>query len=301
MWSEEELWLKGRLYVQRGLDAGREGSLYPFWMTLALEFISRAALSKINPVLNADLRHENNIFFGLGLESPGTPRTLPIHAVYSRCVRFVPGFELSHQNFCDFLGLQRNTELHTGSLPFENMKLQEWLKGYYEVTEILCQHLGRELEDLFGDDEAEAARELLKASADGLETSVKGTIAAHKKVFDTKPDEERAQLREDARIRSQASFEIMTSKAVDCPACSSPNLVRGRDIGRSTPYYEEEALLEDVTILSQSYYCRACGLNLPTLAHLQCAGIEPQFTVPEETDLHQHQEFDYYEDEYNNE
>ena len=298
MWSETNLWKKGMLYIQRAHEADRDSSLYPFWMTLALEFIARAALSKISPVLNADPRQEDNIFYGLGIESSESPKTIPLHTVYSRCVRLVEGFESSHRNFCDFLGIQRNTELHTGGLPFENLKLNEWLKEYYEVVEILCTHLGRDLEDLFGEEEAEAARELLKASAQGLESSVKSTIAAHKRVFEGKGNEEKDALRNEAWVKSHVGDE--TSTSVSCPACLCENAIKGREIARSRPYYEDDQLFEDVTILSQSYFCNACGLNLPTLAHLQIAGLEPQFTVVSITDLHQHQEFDFYDYEYMN-
>ena len=299
MWSEDELWAKGKLYVQRALEVGREDSLYPFWMSLALEFLARAALSKISPVLNADQREEKNILFGLGIETSGTPKTIPLHTVYSRCERLVQGFEKSHRNFCDFLGFQRNEELHTGGLPFENLKLQDWLKDYFTVVEVLCRHLERSLEDLLGNVEGGAARELLLADSAQLESSVKEMVAAHMKVFDGKLEAEKSNLREEARVGCR--FPDDSSKRVDCPSCSSPNLVRGREIGRSRPYYEDGNLLEEVTMLSQSYYCHACGLNLPTLAHIQWSGIELEFTVEVWTDLHEHQEFDYYYDEYRNE
>ena len=299
IWSEEELWFKGKLYVERALEADRDGSLYPFWMSLGLEFIARAALSRISPVLNADPRTEDNIFFGLGLDITRSPKTIPIHTVYARCVRLIPGFESSHKNFCDFLGLQRNTELHTGGLPFENLSLQNWLKDFYDVADVLCQYLDRSLEELLGDDEAEAARELLKASVEGLESSVKGNIAAYRKVFEDKPNEQRVQLREDARIRAQVTSGLSTT--ADCPACSSPNRTQGRELTRSKPYFEDGELLEDITAMSQSYSCQACGLSLPTLGHLQWAEIGLQFTVTDVTDLHLHQEFDYYEQEYMNE
>ena len=299
IWSEDDLWSKGKLYIRRALDADRNGALYPFWMTLALEFIARAALSKVHPVLNADLRSEKNVYFGLGLDTSGTPKTIPIHAVFGRCVEFVEGFETSHKAFCDFLGLQRNAEVHTGGLPFENLRLQEWVEKYYDIVEILCRHLGHDLEELLGCQEARAARELLQASAAGLESSVRSAIAAHKKVFHDKPKTERTLLRDQARIRTYAKAGL--SAAVDCPACSSSNLVKGRAIRTSMPYYDEGTLLEDTICQSESYSCHACGLGLPTLSHIQWSGIEPQFTVVTETDLHQHQEFDYYEYEYMNE
>lgn len=135
MWSEQEYWLKAQLYIRRAQSAEGEDGLYAYWMALALEFIARAALSKVNPVLNADSTQVQNIYFALGLANVGNPKTVPLHTAFKRCVVVVDGFEEAHRSFCDFLGVQRNEELHTGSLPFENLKLQDWLQDYYEVLE----------------------------------------------------------------------------------------------------------------------------------------------------------------------
>ena len=299
MWSEEEYWSKARLYIRRAQTAENDDGLYAFWMSLALEFVARAALSKVSPVLNADPMQVENIYFALGLGGIGTPKTVPLHSVFVRCLKVVDDFDDHHRIFCDFLGVQRNEELHTGSLPFESLRLRDWLQKYYEVLDILCRHLGRDLDDLLGAVEAAAAREVLKASSEGLESSVKQSIADHLRAFDEKPNDERQGLQGDASLRTIMSHTEL-SDVVDCPACSSKNLVTGRPIRRSKPYYEEDSLLEEVTCLSESYSCFACDLSLPSASHLQWSGIEPQFTVVLETSLHDHQEFEYYE-EYTNE
>ena len=199
------------------------------------------------------------------------------------------------------MGVQRNEELHTGALPFGDLKLQKWLQNYYEVVDILCQHLERDLGDLLGSDEAEAAHELLKATAKGLESTVKQSIADHKRVFDAKSQKDREQLESDAWVRAMtAKLSTEFANLEDCPSCSSKGLVTGRQIRRSKPYYDEDRLLEEVTCLSESYSCHACGLSLPSASHLRWSGFEPQFTVVLETSLHEHQEFEYYE-EYMNE
>ena len=41
MWSEEEYWSKARLYVRRAQQAEFEDGLYPFWLSLAMEFLGR--------------------------------------------------------------------------------------------------------------------------------------------------------------------------------------------------------------------------------------------------------------------
>lgn len=301
MWSEEEYWDKARLYVRRAQSAEADDGLYPFWLSLALEFLARAALSKVSPVLNADPKQVENIYFALGLDNVGSPKTVPLHSVFRRCVTIVDGFEDSHRKFCDFLGVQRNEELHTGALPFEDLKLQKWLQNYYEVLDILCRHLERELGDLLGSDEAEAARELLKATAKGLESTVKQLVAAHEKVFDAKSQKEQEQLESDAWVHAMAA-KLSTEFAdlVNCPSCSSSGLVTGRLLRKAKPDYEDGLLVEEVTCRSESFSCQACGLRLPSVSHLYWSGIEPQFTVTLETSLHDHQELEYYE-EYMNE
>lgn len=295
MWSEEEYWSKARLYIRRAQSTENDDGLYPFWMSLALEFIARAALSKVSPVLNADPKDLGSIYFALGFEDIGTPKTVPLHAVFGRCVKVVNNFDDQHRKFCDFLSVQRNEELHTGSLPFEGLKLQDWLQRYYEVLDILCCHLERNLEDLLGPEEAEGAREVLKASAKGMESLVKQLIADHRRAFDARPEEDKQKLRGDAEFRSLMSHTEL-SEVVACPACSSKNLVTGRPIRKSRPYYEDDSLLEAVTCLSESYLCSACNLSLPSASHLQWSGVEPQFTVSLETSLHDHQQFEYYEE-----
>ena len=301
MWSEQEYWSKGQLYIRRAQMAEADDGLYAFWMALAMEFIARAALSKVSPVLNADPRKVENIYFALDVGEIGTPKTVPLHSVFLRCVEVVDGFEDQNRNFCDFLGVQRNVELHTGALPFEDLKLQEWLQSYYEVLDILCRHLERDLDDLLGSEESSAARELLQASIEGLQSSVKNSIAAHKNVFDGKSNEEQQQLRHNAlnRIVSTATSAELSS-SVDCPACASSGIVEGRRVRSSIPYYENESLFENVTGLTESFVCYVCGLELPSVSHVRWSGIEPQFTVILETSLHEHQEFEYYE-EYMNE
>ena len=302
MWSEKEYWSKGQLYVRRAQSVGADDGLYAFWLSLAMEFVARAALSKVSPVLNADPKQIENIYYALGLEGVGRPRTVPLHSVFLRCLRVVDGFDESHRKFCDYLGLQRNDELHTGRLPFEDLKLQDWLGNYYEVMDILCRHLDMTLGDLLGPDEAEAAQELLKASEEGLRDSVKRAIAAHRRVFDGKPEEEREQIQRNSAVNAlvaKVPGDLSTEAA--CPACSSSNaVVAGRQIRKSTPYYDGDNILEEITGLSEYFECFACGLRLPSASHLRWSGVEPQFTVVEKTSLHELQEFDYYA-EYMNE
>ena len=301
MWSEEDYWLKSKLYIRRAQASDSEDNLYPFWMALAMEFIARASLSKVHPVLNADPRQVENIYFSLGLGDIGNPKTIPLHAVFQRCVAVVDGFEENHKSFCDSVGVQRNEELHTGSLPFADLKLQEWLQRCYEVLDIFTRHLGKSLKELLGTAEGEAALELLKSSKEGLETSVKQKIADRKREFGVRSEDEKEQLVSEARARvlSEKKGKDL-GEVVECPSCSSGGLVTGRPVRRSKPYYEDGYLFEEVTAWTESFVCYACELKLTNASQIRWSGIEPQFTDIVETDLHEQQQFEYY-DEYMNE
>ena len=295
MWSEQEYWDKARLYIDRAQSARADEGLYPFWMALAMEFVARAALTKISPVLNADPNHLDSIYFALGVKDVGKPKSLPLHAVISRCVTLVDGFEKPHQGFCELLGLQRNEELHTGALTFEDLDLSSWLPKYYEVLDILCRHLDRDLHDLLGAEEAAVAREMLAQNAEGLEHSTKQRIAAYKEVFEEKDEAEREHLANVARIQAQ-SGEIAADLAtiVECPACPSSGLVTGREIRKSAPYLEDDYLVEEITGLTEAFVCYACGLKLSSVSEIRWSGIAPNFTTEEATSLHELQEMEYY-------
>ena len=158
------------------------------------------------------------------------------------------------------------------------------------------------LEDLLGDEEAEAARDLLKVDEQGLESLVKQTIADYRRDFHARSETEQKQLSSDAWIQARTSGSASAlSDLIDCPACSSTASVRGRMIRSSKPYYEDDCLYTEMTGHAEDFACGACGLRLPTPRHLHWAGIEPQFAVTEETSLHDLQIFDYYQEEYMNE
>jgi len=71
-------------------------------------------------------------------------------------------FTKPRREFCDYFSNLRNQELHTSELPFESLSETKWLARCYDVCEVLCQHLGKTLADLFGD-EADSAQALIRA------------------------------------------------------------------------------------------------------------------------------------------
>lgn len=297
MWDPEQYWNKARLYARRALEDGREDWERAFWAALALEFLARSALATIHPVLNADPQNEANLFYALGYDIKGQPRSLPVHAVLGRLGRLVPDFDKPTKEFCDFFIIVRNRELHTTELAFQGLTESEWLPRYYRATKILCGFIGRELAELVGTDTAATADLLIEALESDKRTEVLQNIAAHRAVFEAKPEDERERLSAEQSVL--AGIWTGAVATATCPSCSSLAKLTGELERESEPMFEDGALHVEETYLASRMECGACDLTLKDIHEIHHAGLDPHFKRVVETDLHAYFDPEYYE-EYNN-
>jgi hypothetical protein len=290
-WDSDQLWLKAKAYIDKANEVEHGDPHFPFWSALSLELLTRAALTYIHPVLNADPREDTNLLYACGFEI-GQPRSLPAHAVYLRLEKTVKGFGKAQRELCDFLALLRNQELHSGELPFDNLKESKWLPRFYEVCEILCVSMNKELEDLLGTDLADAARKLIHTLAKETEGTVKSRIAAHAKVFAEKEPDDQSSLQGNAKA---ALLKLPPhSQREHCPACKTFGLLTGQLIRSLPTVYFEDRLWTDQEYLATEFECLACELKLRNVEEIIFAGIEPRFTLQTETSLHELYEPDFY-------
>jgi hypothetical protein len=293
IWDSDQYWKKAIRYVEMASQTEREPWERPFWLSLALEFLARSALTKIHPALNADPEGEGlNLMYAFGFDLKGQPKSLPIHAVLLRLQKVFPeAFNKPRREFCDFFSNIRNQELHTCDLPFESLSETTWLARFYDVCQALCTILEKSLADLFGDDEAKTGEELVKALKTEKLSAVKSKIAAHKKVFDDKPLSERTQIR--VQQETLASSWYGTQTKVACPACECLARLQGTLERVSEPFYDGKQLLVKNVLLANRLECKACGLVLADIDELHIAEVEPHFEYYEATELHQYHEEDY--------
>jgi hypothetical protein len=198
-------------------------------------------------------------------------------------------FTKPRREFCDFFSNLRNQELHTSELPFEALSETQWLARCYDACKVLCEHLGKQLPDLFGD-EADSAEALIKALKAEKMTAVKSKIAAHKKVFEEKPATERRQTVLQQATLSKGWFANQTK--IKCPACKSWARLQGTIERVSKPIYEDGDLFVKNVVLANRLECKACGLVLSDIDELHIAEVEPHFEYHETTDLHEYHEAD---------
>jgi hypothetical protein len=232
----------------------------------------RSAISAVSPVLIADKEDWANLLYAIGGQ-PKRPKFVPKSAVVTelltRAEDLVPDFTREHANFCASHFARRNNEVHTGSFPFENVGSSAWLPMFYAVCEILVKSVGESLESLFGAERAKQAREDIDALRDETAKSVKGTINAHKTIWEEKTGDERATATAQAKTASLRHY----GHRVTCPSCGSTALVQGKAAGEPKRTVDDDGISERQVMKPETFSCVACGLKIAGFSKLLAAGL----------------------------
>jgi hypothetical protein len=285
-WDSREYWLKSKVYQARAIEMGRDDSERSFWRSLALEHLLRAALTHLHPALNADPQNEGiNLLYAFGIEIKGEPRTIPIHAVTARLERIIDGFQKPHREFCDYMMLKRNEEVHTCELSFEGLGEATWLPHYYEVCQIVNEFAGHSLDAYLGEEEANTARQLISARHSAKRGEIEKRVAEHRAVFRRKQPDEQASLASSQTAAATGWPHPATHYS--CPACTSDAHLIGSVEGTSEPVFRDGELVVQERYLASSLTCGACGLQLHNIEELVLANVRPHYTLTVHTDLHE--------------
>lgn len=285
-WDSHQFWLKSRTYQERAVDLARTQDERSLWRALGLEHLLRAALTSVHPALNADPQNEGlHLLYAFGFEIKGEARSIPIHAVTARLERIIPDFQKPHREFCDFMLLRRNEEMHACTLPFEHMSEGQWLPHYYEVCLILNGFLGHALDEYFSAEEVSTANQLVVARRSDKRGEIEHRVAVHRDGFERLGDEERLAL--GAAQTAAASTWDRPSTCTKCPSCASTARLIGVLERSSQPAFADGALVVEEQYLGNSLSCGACGLHLRDVEELLLAGIELHYTLTVHTDLHE--------------
>jgi hypothetical protein len=290
-WSSKALLTKAERYAELMLEQDRDEWLFGFWSALCLEMILRGAVAHVSPVLLADGKDWNNTLFALekkGLTGKLSPKSIDATEVISRLEALVTGFNREIANFCTLHLQRRNAELHSGSLPFDSLNTSTWLPQFYVACNLLLSSQGSSIEALFGSDEVKTAETLIEAVKDEAAKSVKGTINAHKTIWEDKSPEEREKMNRQAESVSLRVY----GHRVNCPACQSTALLHGSLAGAESSTFKDGLIVVRQPMLPSSFECKACGLKIVGYSKLNACGLGGTFTSTSYTDP-----VDYFEDD----
>ncbi|MGX1203535.1 hypothetical protein [Marinobacter sp. MBR-105] len=271
-WSKDALFSKAQRYADIMADKNHSDWEFGFWSALTLEVLVRASIANISPALLADGKDWNNVLYAVGVEpnqQKFTPKSSDISDLLKRAESLFSSFTREMLNFSVAHINKRNSELHSGALPFDGAGSASWLPMFYSVCKVLVEEIGESLESLVGEDIAEEAEEHIQALEDESAKSVKGTINAHQTIWEEKPEEEREKLSKQAELLSTRHH----GHRVACPACGSTALVQGRSTGAPKTTVDEDGIIEKQTMLPSSFECVACGLKIAGYSKLVACGL----------------------------
>lgn len=280
IWDRSALWNKAVLFMERASAEDRSGEAFGLWAAMGLELLARSAVSKTSPALLADPdKEQKNLLhaFGVGTGVGGTPKSISVTQVISLCRVLIPGFTDDEFKTANTLFNRRNEEVHTGSAAFATSKNLNWLPSFYRCCKILAEHQEETLESLFGKEEALVANETLGRVEADVVSKVKGLIAAHAKVFESKDPVDR-----DSLISEAAKIgDVLSHKGhhrVECPACKSIATVHGTVYGGERVEHKDGAIVVRQNVVPTRFVCPACGLKFTGYPELHAAGVGDHFT-----------------------
>jgi hypothetical protein len=278
-WEAQALYDKAERYIQQAQALNKDGWDYALWTSLSLELLARAALSNVHPALLAEQdrdRSAANLISALGFpsfESSSAPKSITVSEVFNRLAALLPNFHKENASFGTQHTGRRNAELHSGEPAFDGLKTATWQPKFYQTCKILLESMGKTLEEFVGADEAKAAEAVMAAAADESAKAVKGDVAAHQKVWESKDTKERKTLTAQALLWARRS----AGHRVRCPACKSAALVSGEAVTEPTQKLENDTITERQEYLPTHLECVACGLKVNGLSRLAVVDLADRY------------------------
>jgi hypothetical protein len=283
MWDEDVLWEKTKLYVVRAAGEEQEGPTFPFWSILALELLARTVLASVHPALLAHPQDGSNVMYAFGYGEPARPRSIPAVTVFRRCALVVEDFTDGDVNGATGLIELRNEELHSGGTPFAGLKSGVWLADYYRLCQILLAALKKDLGDLFSEEEAGAAGQMIAGAAEALEAEVKQYVAQTAAEFKKlEEDDQKKRFEAAARVvdgrHAQAITPADIGVEVECPACGAKAWMSGELVRAGEPQAGEESIVQEIVKIPTLLECAACGLRISGHGRMHAIGHGGFFT-----------------------
>ena len=266
-------WNKARQETENGSDE------YYLFLAFACEFAVRGALTRKNPVLNADLSHESILYAATG-ESKETPKTISINMALERLTRICPKLKDKTAGVKAIIDA-RNKELHADIAEMSLLKNDsKLLPQIYEFLVITSNEGLLELIEIVGRDDTLQARDMVAALNADRTKSVRNLIATFKERFQgIGPEQQKKQME-----IAQSSPDILDSdirkQLKKCPACEQPGTLHCEIVGLSNAILREsEDLIRQFRLIPRRFKCLCCALEILGLAECVAAGFDPEMNV----------------------
>jgi hypothetical protein len=302
--SSEAIFAKSKVYVQRALRCKQSSDFdeYQLWASLALELLGKTCLARIHPSLIVNPQDQISLFAASAVNLGTDIKTIATHTLYDRLHHITKGFDESVKTFCDDISQRRNAELHSGEVPFKEMKLEAWEGRYWHAAQLILDRMESSLEEWLGAHQAKAPKELLAHTKKALIEAALVRIGQAKAHFFKRKKKDRetalaaSMTKENYHYRDMFKLVADAEWGVKCPACGGKAFIAGIQVEEVVSDDEEYGPEETVDkhLVGEEFRCPVCDLHLASQAEIEAAGLEVEHI---ETEVRERR----YEEEYNNE
>lgn len=288
--TKEGLLGKSHVYVQRAFRARTAGDLdeYQLWLSLALELLGKASLADIHPSLVVDPQHSKSLFVASGINISSDIKTITASTLFERLSHLSKYFDKGVKKFCDAIFLRRNAELHSGELPFYQMRLEAWEGRYWHAAQMILDIFGSTLDEWLGADRARAPKQLVEESAEAKAQAAKLRVAQAREHFMARPKKDREAALSLSRSKHAYHFRKLFRLVsdheweVECPACGGRAFFAGISFGEEVldevvgaEGWEEEV---EKTYSAEEFQCPTCDLHFDSREEIEAGGLDSDHT-----------------------
>lgn len=285
-WSSDRYFAKAQLYWTRATAMQRESQEFLLTVSFFCEFVIRGALVHGNPVLNAAVDEESQLF-AAGLQPSRPPKTVDISLGLARLARLIPELADEDGKTVSALIIARNAELHGDSDEIHLIPNMEILPRIYSFVIKAADWAGQDVLTLMGADDGTYARRIAEAVLKNRKRRVADLIRIQKDRFFSLDREEQKRLKEAGKppFVSAVTKTGHHLRAERCPACAGDGILGGTPMGRSAPILREDGIVEEVRTSPDVFECKCCDLAIRGLDELLAAGFAHEFTTVDDKDV----------------
>jgi hypothetical protein len=288
-WDAAKYFSKAKLYWGRATDLEHSSEEFLLSVAYVCEFITRGALVKTSPTLNA-ANDTESILFASGITPNKPPKTVAISEGLERLKRIVPDLTEDELKIVDVLVTARNDELHGDDSAIAKLAAASVMPRIYSFLVKTIAHAREDLEQLLGKEDAAQALQISAASQKDRSDRVRSLIRISRDRFYALPQERQKELRDTSAPGFHSAVLVSGHHliAVKCPACSTSGIIAGAPMGRSAALLRNDQIVREIRIVPANFSCKCCNLEIKGLDELLAAGFPHEYRTIDEIDPMEH-------------
>lgn len=250
-------------------------------MTLGLEFLLRAPLAKLNPVLLADPTAGDgySVLHAAGVAPPRNrePVSVGLKTVLERLVAVVPGFTTEDQESARFLTNVRNQELHSSDMSTSAISAATWMPRFLRLVGKLSAYFSEDVADYFSQDFIKHASHFVDSEDKQLKNAIEQRMSKARVLYaGLRPEE-----REARKPTLFTGSDGLWPRPTECKACGEIGLMLGEAVRTGRETLDEDMVTKRIYFVASRFACSVCGFTLSGTNEMAVIDVIQEWTQDE--------------------